>query len=398
MTIKMEKMKKLEVEKTDILVSAIENVVGKAKRPVQLHEPFFDGNESAYVQDCVKSGWVSYAGAYVDRFEKMLAEFTDARHAVVMVNGTTALFICLKLAGVRHDDEVIVPDMTFVGTVNPVIHCGAVPHFADIDSDTLTLSPSKLETHLKSIAVKKGGKAFNRKTGRRISAVVPMHTFGHPADLDHLKQICDKYRLAMVEDAAQSLGSLYNGRHTGTSGLLSALSFNGNKIVTTGGGGAILTNDSKLAALAKHLTTTAKKPHPYEFFHDMAGYNSRMPNINAALGCAQMEKIESFISRKRFLASRYAKELKGISWIRFLDEPTYARSNYWLNTIILDAENEGFRINLIDGLRNAGFMVRPAWRLMHELPMFGKFPKMDLSNAVSLQKRIISLPSSVSLA
>ena len=303
---------------------------------VSLHEPLFNGNEWQYVKECIDTGWVSSAGKFVDQFETQLAEFTGAKYAVAVVNGTAALHICLKLAGVKANDEVLIPALTFVATANAVTYCGAIPHFADSEKRTLGIDPFKLKEYLSGIAEIRGEECFNKKTGNRIKAVVPMHTFGHPADLDALIQVCEQFSIAMIEDAAESLGSYYKGRHTGNWGRLSALSFNGNKVITTGGGGAILTNDELLARKAKHLTTTAKVPHQWEYIHDQIAYNYRLPNINAAMGCAQLEQLPDFLKKKRALAERYRQAFKDIEGVSFFTEPEFARSNYWLNVLLLD--------------------------------------------------------------
>lgn len=321
---------------TDKIIEAIKLTLKPSSLPVALHEPCFDENEEKYISDCIKTGWVSSAGKYVDRFENMLVEYTGAKYAVATVNGTSALHMCYVLAGVQPMDEVMVQDLTFVGTVNPIIYCNAVPHFADVRNDNLGMCPNKLEEYLTKISVLKEGDCINKLSGRKIKALVAMHTFGHPFDVDKLLEICSNHNIILIEDAAQALGSFYKNTHTGNFGKISAISFNGNKIITTGGGGAILTNDPLIANNAKYITTTAKQSHPYEFFHDKIGYNYRMPNINAAIGCAQLEKIKYFVDRKRKLAKDYEDNFKDIEEIRFLSEPENAKSNYWLNTIILD--------------------------------------------------------------
>jgi len=382
----------------DKIKKAIELSIESSSFPVALHEPCFDYKEHIYVRDCIKTGWVSSAGEYVDRFENMLVEYTGAKYAIATVNGTSALHMCYVLAGVQAGDEVIVQDLTFVGTVNPIIYCNAIPHFADIKNDYLGICPDKLEEHLNEIAFLRDGECINKLSGKKIKALVAMHTFGRPSDIDSLLEICNKHGIILIEDSAQSLGSFYKNIHTGTFGRISALSFNGNKIITTGGGGAILTNDPLLAQYAKHITTTAKLSHPYEFAHDRIGYNYRMPNINAALGCAQLSKIDDFVKRKRKLAKDYDDNFKNIEGIKFLSEPDNTKSNYWLNSIILDKAMENQRDGIIKNLIKTGYLVRPAWRLMHTLPMFMDYPKMDLSNAERMVKRIINLPSSVFLS
>lgn len=382
----------------DQIINSIRGVIDhKEEGMVPLHAPNFIGNEWTYVKDCLDTGWVSSVGQYVDRFERMLEEFTGINHAVAVVNGTAAIHIALKLIGVEYGDEVFVPDLTFVATANAVKYIGAIPHFVDVDINTLGLNPYKLNDYLCEIAVVKDGVCWNRKTGRRIKAVVPMHTFGHPVDLDPLVEVCHKFHLEIVEDAAESLGSYYKGKHTGSYGKVSAVSFNGNKIITTGGGGAILTNDPKLAKMAKHITTTAKLPHPWEYVHDQVGYNYRMPNINAALGCAQLENLSSFIQKKRQLAETYKTKFDRISNVTFFVEPKYARSNYWLNAILLDESVSHYRDIILQATHDEGLLCRPAWRLMHKLEIFKGCPKMDVSVAEDIEKRLINIPSSANL-
>lgn len=374
------------------VVDAIRSVVAEPGSPHALHEPVFEGNESAYLQECVRTGWVSSAGAFVDRFEADLARLTGAGRAVAVVNGTAALHISLRLAGVEPNDEVLVPTLTFVGTVNAIAYCGAVPHFVDSTELTLGVDPGKLDEYLGTII---GAGSRNRHTGRVLRAVVPMHTYGHPVDLDAMQAVCDKYKLVMVEDAAESLGSYYKGKHTGTFGRVGALSFNGNKTITTGGGGAILTNDDALGRLAKHLTTTARVGQGWLFNHDMVGYNYRLPNINAALGCAQLEQFPGFLKDKRALAGRYAQAFCDIPGLRFFVEPPFATSNYWLNVIMLDPGLSGQRDPVLQATNAAGLATRPTWTLMHKLPMYASAPRMDLTVAEGLEQRLINLPSGV---
>ena len=378
------------------IINTLESVL-PSKEYIPLHEPEFSGREWEYVKDCLDSGWVSSVGAYVDRFEQMLCDYTGSPYAVAAVNGTAALHICLLLAGVKAGDEVLVPAVTFIATANVVTYCNSIPHFVDVEERTLGLDPHKLNDYLKEISELRGNVCYNRFTERPIRAVVPMHTFGHPVDLDPLQELCERYHLVMVEDAAESLGSLYKGQHTGTRGLVSSLSFNGNKTITTGGGGAILTNSKSIAKLAKHLTTQAKTPHRWEFNHDLIGYNYRMPNINAALGCAQLEQLHGFIVKKRNLARRYQEAFQDIPGVRFFTEPDFARSNYWLNVLILDEEFARERDNLLESTNNAGIMTRPLWTLMHKLSMYHDCPRMDLSVAEDLESRVINIPSSAKL-
>ncbi|OGA46070.1 MAG: aminotransferase DegT [Betaproteobacteria bacterium RIFCSPLOWO2_12_FULL_63_13] len=379
------------------VIDALQSVLPKGDKPVALHEPSFAGNEWTYLKECLDTGWVSSAGRFVDRFEQDLADYTGAKRAVAVVNGTAALHVCLLLVGVEQGDEVLVPALTFIATANAVSYCGALPHFVDSEETTLGLDPNKLGQYLGDIAEVRAEGCFNKCTGRPIRAVVPMHTFGHPVDLDRLVEVCRQYRIELVEDAAESLGSFYKGRHTGNRGRVSALSFNGNKVVTTGGGGAILTNDEELGNLAKHLTTTARIDHKWSFLHDRVGYNYRLPNINAALGCAQLEQLDGFLVRKRALAEKYAAALNGVNGVRFFREPAGSRSNYWLNVLLLDPSETRQRDALLAATNGANIMTRPAWTLMHRLPMYRDCPRMNLSCAEDLERRLINLPSSATL-
>jgi perosamine synthetase len=374
------------------VLEAIVEVVGTG--PVSLHEPTFDGNEWIYLKECLDSTYVSTTGKYVDKLEADLANFTGAKYVVAVVNGTAALHIALKLAGVKDNDEVLVPALTFVATANAVTYCNAIPHFVDSEESTLGMSASKLREYLQGTTEQNHGVCINTSTGRVIRAMVPMHTFGHPVDIEGLLSVSKDFNISMVEDAAESLGSYYFGRHTGTFGLLGTLSFNGNKIITTGGGGAILTNDIDVARHAKHLTTTAKVSHKWEFIHDEIGYNYRMPNINAALGCAQLENIQSKLQSKRNLYNSYEKAFTGVLGTKVLKEPDNCKSNYWLQTLFLNNQFANKRDQIIESTNKSGYMTRPAWKLMCDLAAFRNSPSMDLSVAISLYTSIISLPSS----
>lgn len=359
---------------------------------IPLHAPVFFGREREYVADTIESTFVSSVGGYVDRFELDIAEYTHSPRAIATVNGTAALHIALQLAGVHPGELVVTQPLTFVATCNAIAYCGAEAVFVDVDRNTLGLSPTALSAWLEEHAhLADDGTCRTRADNRVIRACVPMHTFGHPVDLDSLVQVCTAWNLVLVEDAAESLGSLYKGRHTGTFGRLGTLSFNGNKIITTGGGGMILC-DETLGARAKHLTTTAKKPHPFEYVHDELGYNYRLPNINAALGCAQLERLDEFIADKRELAARYAAHLEG-SDLRFVSEPEGCRSNYWLNAVI--CPNRAQRDALLKESSDKGIMTRPIWALMNHLPMYAGCLKGELPNAQWLEERIVNLPSSV---
>ncbi len=377
-----------------LVVETVENVVGHAPRPIALHEPRFGPQEKRYVDECVDTNWVSSVGAFVDRFERDLAAYTGAGFAVATSNGTAALHIALLLAGVQPGDEVIIPALTFIATANAVSYCSARPHLVDADPQTLGLDPAKLENHLRTMAIRHAGGWVNKSTGARIAAIVPMHTYGHPVDLDGCVEVAKSFGIPLVEDAAESLGSFYRGRHTGTFGRVNTLSFNGNKIVTTGGGGAILTNDAAIAQHAKHLTTTAKKPHAWAFEHDEVGFNYRLPNLNAALGCAQLERLDEFLTAKRILARRYADAFADSGVGTIVLEPAETRSNYWLITLLLNADLAFERNAILAALHERRILARPAWNLMHTLPMYADCPRADLTTAEDLAQRMICLPSS----
>ncbi|HLX79277.1 MAG TPA: LegC family aminotransferase [Burkholderiales bacterium] len=376
------------------VVAALESMLPPGPGALALHEPVFAGREWEYVKQCLDTGWVSTAGEFVGRFENMLRETTGAANAVAVMNGTAALHMCLLLVGVRAGDEVIVPTLTFVATINAVAYCGAAPHFADSEARTLGLDAAKLDAHLRETAQVTGEGCVNRRSGAPIRAVVPMHVFGHPVDLDALAEVCARWKLALVEDAAESLGATYRGRHTGNEGVVSALSFNGNKVVTTGGGGALITNNAELGRRAKHLTTTARLQHRWSFLHDEVGYNYRMPNLNAALGCAQLEQLPGFVAAKRALTLEYAEALRGVAGVSLFLEQPWARSSYWLNALLLDAPDLAARDRILDATNARGIQTRPVWTLMHRLPHFSASQRMDLSVAEALDARIVNLPSS----
>ena len=379
----------------DILLETLSHV---QKRPIQLHEPWFCGNESQYTQDCVASGWVSSVGQYVDQFSENLARTTAIPYVVPMVNGTAALHLCLKLLGVQPQDEVLVPALTFVATANAIAYAGAIPHFVASEAMTLGIDPDALGEYLDQIATRGPRGIINRFTGRPIKALIVVHVFGLPAQLEKLAQIADFWGLPLIEDVAESLGSYYQGQHTGSFGILSAMSFNGNKIVTTGGGGAILTKDPQLAERAKYLSTTAKQTHPWAFYHTELGYNYRMPNINAALGCAQLEMLPLFLEKKRTLAKIYQHAFENNSHVQFITELHSSRSNYWLNTLKLSDELVSERETLIAACQQAGLMLRPAWHLLSDLPMYHACPRMDLTTTTCLANALVNIPSSAFLA
>ena len=359
---------------------------------IPLHRPVFEGNEKKYMVDCIDSNFVSSVGLKVTEFENMIAEFTGSKYAIATVNGTSALHIAIKLANVVPSDEVISQSLTFIATCNAIDYVGAKPVFIDVDKDTMGMSPASLSSFLEVNAEKRTEGVFNKFSGKRISACIPMHTFGFPCRIDEISTICDDWGITLVEDAAESLGSYFNKRHTGNFGKISTLSFNGNKLITTGGGGMIITSDKSIAKKAKHLTTTAKVPHAYEFNHDQIGYNYRMPNINAALGCAQLEKIDVFLSAKQDLA----KNWKGLfikNNTTFVEEIADSKANYWLNAIILESKSE--RDFFLQYTNENNVMTRPVWTLMSKLPMFKACQTDGLKNSLWLEDRVVNIPSSV---
>lgn len=372
------------------LVQLIRSIYGDG--PIPLHRPVFEGREREYLVDCINSNFVSSVGAKVTEFEERVAAFTGAKFAVATVNGTAALHVALQLAGVRRGEEVLSQALTFIATCNALRYAGAEPVFLDVDRDTLGMSPDALRRWLAANADVKGGQAFNRATGRRIGACVPMHTFGFPLRITEIVEICSEHGIPVIEDAAESLGSYVDGRHTGTFGKLATLSFNGNKVITTGGGGMILTDDEVLARRAKHLTTTAKIPHPYEFVHDEVGYNYRLPNLNSALGCAQMERLDEMLAIKIGISRRYARFFHDTG-IRFVEPIEGGVANRWLNSIVLASESD--RNAVLEFTNANGVMTRPVWRLMTRLEMFKHCQRDELENSCWLEARVVNLPSSV---
>lgn len=360
---------------------------------IPLHAPVFAGNEKKYLAECIDSTYVSSVGKFVDLFEARMAEYTGAKYAVAIVNGTAALHIALLMAGVKKDDLVITQTLSFIATCNAISYIGAEPVFIDVDRDTLGLSDIKLAEFLFSETyMGDDGHCYHKTSKRRISACVPMHTFGHPVKIDKIDLLCENYNIVLVEDAAESIGSYYDGRHTGTIGSIGVFSFNGNKTITCGGGGCLITNNEQIAKRAKHITTQAKVPHRWNFVHDEIAYNYRMPNINAALACGQLEQLDSFIEKKRQLAKEYEFFFTG-KQIQFVTEPENARSNYWLNAILL--KNRQQRDEFLEQTNNNGVMTRPAWELMNRLEMFKYCYKGNLDNAELLEERLVNIPSSV---
>ena len=362
---------------------------------VPLHAPLFIGNEKKYLEECIDTTFVSSVGKFVDRFEVDMATYTGAKKAVVCVSGTNALHMAMMLAGVERDDEVLTQALTFIATCNAISYIGAHPVFIDVDMETLGLSPKSVKDWLIKNAEVRNGACYNKHSGRRVKACVPMHTFGHPVKIDELVAVCEEWHLELVEDAAESIGSLYKGRHTGTFGKVGAISFNGNKTITTGGGGMLLFQDEELGKLAKHLTTQAKVPHRWAFVHDHIGYNYRMPNINAALGCAQLENIDRYVADKRETAAIYADFFKNIPDITFFTEPEDCRSNYWLNVVML--KDKSAQQEFLEYTNDHGVMTRPVWELMNRLEMFKHCETDGLKNTEWLADRIVNIPSSVRL-
>ncbi len=366
-----------------------------SQRPLSLHEPDIGHREKTVIADCLDSGWVSSMGQYVDRFEQDLSQYTQIPHAIATVNGTAALHTCLVLAGVTAGDEVLLPALTFIGSANPVLYQGATPHFIDCENETLGVDPQQLSDYLQDITELRGDTCYNRNTGRPIRALLVVHVLGHPAHMTALAEIAERYQLMLIEDAAESLGSWRGNRHTGSWGHLSALSFNGNKIITSGGGGAVLTNDPELAQRAKHLTTTAKQAHPWAVAHDAVGFNYRLPNLNAALGSAQLKQLPERLAQKRQLANRYAEAFAEISNVQLQTEPTDCQSNHWLNLLLLP--NAEARDALLTAAHAQDILLRPFWAPLHQQTMFAHAPCMNLPHTESLFARGVCLPSSAQL-
>lgn len=393
------------------VISFIKELYG-SQEFTPLAVPVFVGNEKKYLEECIDTTFVSSVGKFVDRFENDMAAYTGARRAVVCVSGTNALHMSLMLVGVKRDDEVLTQALTFIATCNALSYIGAYPVFIDVDKSTMGLSPDAMKEWLqKNAEVRKNTRineldkshdfafredefaCYNKNTGRRIKACVPMHTFGHPVRIEEIAALCKEWHIELVEDAAESIGSLYKGKHTGTFGKIGAISFNGNKTITTGGGGMMLFNDEELGAFAKHITTQAKIPHRWEFRHDHIGYNYRMPNINAALGCAQLENLDKYIASKRQVAAEYAEYFKNVESIEFFTEPENCFSNYWLNVVILPDHDK--QLEFLQETNDNGVMTRPIWELMNRLPMFENCDNDGLKNTTYFADRVVNIPSSV---
>lgn len=379
---------------TDDLCSGIREVVGIPAGGLPLHVPAFGPSANRYVKECVDTGWVSSVGKFVDQFEVDLSKLTGAKRVIATVNGTSALHIALLVSGVTPDTEVLCPSLTFVATANAVQYCNATPHFVDVESTTLGVDAVKLREHLQANTMVRDGQCFNKSTGRQISGLIAMHTFGHPFEIPSILDVCGEFHLPLIEDAAESIGSFYHGKHTGTFGRTGIISFNGNKTVTTGGGGAVLLNDEDLAVFAKQLTTTGKVPHPYRFFHDKVAYNYRLPNINAALGISQLESLPEILHYKRTIAHGYLDRFADSTAFSILGEPEGCESNYWLNAVVLADQYAGQQDAIIQQMHDQGVFARPIWEPLHTLEIYQDCPRADLSQTERFAKTIINIPSS----
>lgn len=381
----------------NIIIKKIKNILGK-KKNYPLHEPLFLGNEKKYLLQALKKNYVSSIGGgkFIDEFEKKIKDFTKAKYCISVINGTEALHLSLIALGVKNNDEVLLPSLTFSGTANAVLYCNAIPHFVDSELDTLGIDPKKLENYLKKISIIKNNECYNKKTNRRIRAIIPVHIFGNVCKIDLILKIANKYKLKLLEDSAESLGSFFHNKHTGILGDIGCLSFNGNKIITTGGGGAIITNSKSLADNIRHISSTAKIKHEWEYIHDKVGYNFRMPNLNAALGLAQIENLNKFLKFKRRLFNRYYNEFKKVKGIKVISEQKYSKSNYWLNTIFINNSSIKKRNKILKLGHKSKIFLRPAWKPLHTLKHLKKMPKMDLSQTIKIYKSCINLPSSAS--
>ena len=376
------------------IINIIKKILGEGHH--FLHEPYFCGNEWKYVKKTLDDNYVSSIGSFVNKFEDQIKKFTKSKYAISVVNGTEALHLGLVACGVKKNDEVFVPTITFAGTANAIIYSGAIPHFVDSELETFGIDPIKLEKYLKKISIKKGKFYFNKKTNRRISAIIPVHVFGNICQIDKILKIAKKYNLIVIEDAAEALGSFFHNKHAGTFGTVGCFSFNGNKILTTGGGGAIITNNKLLAKKIKHLSTTAKINDPWEYIHDTIGYNFRMPNLNAALGYAQFENLKKFIHSKRKLFNIYEKEFKLVRDVKIVKEKKFSKSNYWLTTIFIKNLSIKKRNQILKSAHKNNFFLRPVWKPLHTLKHFKKMPKMHIDAATKIYKSCINLPSSAS--
>ena len=394
----MKKKKDITLEIIKILNKTIGALRFHNKSTVYLHEPDIRKEDWKFVKECLKKNFVSSVGNYVNEFEDKLKKYTKAKYVIATVNATSAIHLSLVVMGANENDEVILPSLNFVAAANAVRYCNSIPHFVEVEEETLGIDPIKLEKYLNKIVIKKNNNSFNKHTNKRIKFMMPLHVFGHPAKILKLKKIAKKFNLKIIEDAAESLGSTYKKKHLGTFGDIGVLSFNGNKIITTGGGGALLTNSLKIAKKLKYLSTTAKTPHRWKFEYSDIGFNYRMPGINASLGCAQMKRIKSYVNSKRKLFKKYKVGFGNLKDIKVLQEPKNARSNYWLQTIILDNKISYLKDKILEKTNNLGFSVRPVWKPLHKLNKFKSYPRMEMKVTNNLEKRILNLPSSIYLS
>lgn len=385
-------MQKISIK---LIYNSIKKTIGKGSH--RLHEPSFSGSEINYLNKTIKNSFVSSAGIYGEKFEKKIKKLTKAKYAIAVVNGTQGLFISMQAAGIKKNQEILVPSLTFVGTVNAICHAGAEPHFVDSNIKDFGIDCNKLEIYLEKIVKKKGNKCINKKTGKVISGIIPVHIFGHACNIEKILKIAKKYKLKIIEDAAEAVGSFYKKKHLGTFGDVGCLSFNGNKIITTGGGGAVITNNKKLANKIKHLANTAKIKHKWEYIHDEIGYNLRLPSLNAALGLAQIEKINTFLKAKRKLFYKYSKNFSKLAGVSIFREGKNLKSNYWLQTLILDKKYKNIKNQLLNYCYKKKIYLRPTWKLISSLKPYRNMQKMDLSGARDIAERVINLPSSQSI-
>lgn len=376
---------------SSLIVKNLSNIL--KKKPEGIHTPYFNKQEIIFTKSAIDSGYVSSVGNFVNKFEKLLSNYTGAKYVIAVNTGTSALHLALKCFDIGKGDEVLIPSLSFVATGNAVKYCNATPHFIDIEEKTLGIDPSKLENYLSRITKIVGSECINKKTKKKIKAIIPVHMFGHPCQIKKLKKIAKRFNLLLIEDAAEGIGSFFCNKHVGSFGDIGILSFNGNKTITTGGGGAVMTNNLKYAKKIKHISTTAKKNHPWNYNHDMLGFNYRMPNLNAALGCAQILKINTILKLKIKLARLYKQKFKNNKYFDFFDEPIRSKSNFWLQTIVLKNEYSSKKETIIKDLNLSGFPSRPAWSLIHQLSYFKNCPKMNLQCTINLFNRIINLPS-----
>ena len=388
-------MTHVDEELPNNVLKAILSVTGAG--PVGLHEPSFGINEIEYLKECISSTYVSYLGSFVDKFAQELEKITQAKFVVPTVNGTSALHLALLCGGVVPGDEVLLPALTFIATANAIKYCGAEPHLVDSEANSLGVDVLKLRDYLNKNTKKVSGVCINKNTGKVIRAIVPVHIFGHPGNMDELIQLANDFSLCLIEDAAESLGSYYKGQHTGTFGRIGSLSFNGNKVITTGGGGAVITNDKKLAEMATHLSTTAKVPHKWAFIHDLVGFNYRMPNVNAAIGCAQLENLPDKLMKKRVLYEKYVEAFSSVIGVSVFKEPINCESNYWLQSIMLDQNEIGLRNNILEVTNRAGISTRPVWELIKFQQPYVESQSMNLEQSIKIGNRLINIPSSPQL-